>query len=95
MNDQIYYFQIKLDVDYIMIGVTSVKESNNANLLNLYSRNSNDYIGFGTFSGKIYGDPQLIQNHFKISRGTISYLYFVYNGFNKRLIIFEKDKFDN
>lgn len=43
-----------------MIGVTSVKESNNANLINLYSRNNNDYIGFGSFSGKIYGNPRSV-----------------------------------
>ena len=53
-----------------MIGVTSVKESNNANLINLYSRKcNNDHIEFGTFSGKTYGDSKLIEsNNLKISR---------------------------
>ena len=80
-----------------MIGVTSVKESNNANLINLFSRKSNnDHVEFGTFSGKTYGNSKLIEsNNLKISRDKVTYLYFVYNGFNKKLLIFEKDKFDN
>ena len=80
-----------------MIGVTSVKESNNENLINLFSRKcNNDHVEFGTFSGKTYGNSKLIEfNNLKISRDKVTYLYFVYNGFNKKLLIFEKDKFDN
>jgi len=80
-----------------MIGVTNIKESNNANLINLYSRIcNNDHVEFGTFSGKTYGNSKLIEsNNLKISRDKVTYLYFVYNGFNKKLFIFEKDKFDN
>ena len=53
-----------------MIGVTNIKESNNANLINLYSRIcNNDHVEFGTFSGKTYGNSKLIEfNNLKISR---------------------------
>ena len=57
--------------------------------------NKNYFSGFDSDDGQLKGNTKFVKGSFKIKRDSTFYLQFVYNGYNRKLFIFEKNNLEN
>lgn len=79
---------------YITLGIVEEEYSTKNEYLNL-DKDQNFFIGLDSDDSRIWGNPNYISGTFKIENNTETYLYFLFNGFTRRLHIIEKDNFEN
>jgi len=79
---------------YITLGIVEEDYSTKNKYLNL-DKDPNSFVGLDSDDSRIWGNPNLITGNFKILNHSETLLYFLFNGFTRRLHIIEKDNFEN
>lgn len=79
-----------------MIGIAEEQESIKSNLYYLCSNEKSYYSGVRTADGSYWGNKKLApKGLLKLDKDVVTHLYLVYNGYKKKLFVFEKEKFEN